>query len=121
MSQRRSAAASSIARSVRPSVDGSAAASIARSLGAWIDEQRFQQRLVRAREERARDHTTAVDASARAAQAAQQARQAVVEAKREVEVLVKHGARVDARDQLQRRRRAEREADDLASARHGRK
>jgi flagellar biosynthesis chaperone FliJ len=62
-----------------------------------------------------------VEGLAAAERAAERARLAVVEAKREVEVLVKHGERQAARERREQQRREEREADDLAAARASRR
>lgn len=88
--------------------------------GQWVDERRYQVRL---RERRAQAETTVRSEATRVAEAAaaeETARQAVLEAQREIQVLEKHLERQAARQRQLDQRRAENEQDDLVNARHGR-
>ncbi len=88
--------------------------------GDWVTEQSYQTRLSARVDEQQRQVRVAATGVDDAEAAEQVARQAVLEARRQVQVLEKHEER---RDQKQRRldqRRADKESDDLVNARHGR-
>lgn len=89
--------------------------------GQWVDERRYQARLG---ERRAQAEATVRSEATRVAEAEaaeQTARQLVLEARRQVQVLEKHQARQASRQRQQDERRAENEQDDMVNARHGRK
>lgn len=89
--------------------------------GQWVDERRYQARL-RARRDQAEATVRSEATRVAEAEAAEEtAREAVLEARRQVQVLEKHLARQASRRRQQDQRRAENEQDDLVNARHGRK
>ncbi len=82
--------------------------------GQWVDEHHYQARL---RELGAQAEATVRSEATRVAQAQaleQNARQSVLEARRQLQVLEKHQERQASRDRLRDQRRAEKEQDDLA-------
>jgi len=88
--------------------------------GQWVDERLYQTRL---RERRAQAEAQVRSEAARVAEAEaaeKTARQRVVEARRQVQVLEKHQERQASRQRRKDERRAEKDQDDLVNARHGR-
>lgn len=82
--------------------------------GQWVDEHHYQARL---RELQAQAEATVRSEATRVAQAQaleQNARQLVLEARRQLQVLEKHQERQASRDRQRDQRRAEKEQDDLA-------
>lgn len=88
--------------------------------GQWQQERRYQQRLRATCGVRAEAVRVAQGSLQGAEQAEQNARAAVLEARRELEVLEKHREREEARRRKERNRREEAEADDLTTSRFGR-
>jgi hypothetical protein len=85
----------------------------------WLQERQYQQRLVATLEARQEATRTAEKKLAEAQHTELAARQGLLSARREVEVLEKDRERFEARQRHQAERRAEREADELAAARYG--
>jgi hypothetical protein len=86
----------------------------------WLQERQYQQRLIATLQARQEDTRAAEKKLAEAQHHELAARQALLEARRELEVLKKDRERFEARQRREAARHAEREADDLAAARYGR-
>lgn len=86
--------------------------------GQWVNERRYQERLIDARD-RAVEAVRRAAARVTQAEAAEEAaRQVLLEAKRQLQVLDKHLERQTARQRQEELRRADKEQDDLVNARH---
>jgi len=88
--------------------------------GQWVDERRYQARLCTQRNQAEAVVRSEATRVAQAEAAEEIARQGVLKARRQVEVLEKHQERQAAQQRRQDLRQSEKEQDDLANARHGR-
>ncbi len=86
----------------------------------WVSERHYQQRLADVLTARKEEVRAAEQRLAEAQHTELEARQSLLTAKRDLEVLEKDRDRFEATERRAEERRAEREADDLATARYAR-